>query len=144
MALFEALADATGNAKWRTAADECFAWIEKGPLSDWNWDAQFEDILPLPPYQGLTKHNAVEVMLQLLKRRGGDPAARATARDILRWSEDQFVFWATVKYCREVCSPDRLKGFLMTTWHFTLQQWEKKNLEAVDQVGAVIAGERNG
>ena len=27
---------------------------------------------------------------------------------------------------------------VVTTWHFTLPQWEKKNLEAIDQVGAVI------
>ena len=48
-------------------------------------------------------------------------------------------FASTVKYCRSVCSPEHLKGFLMTTWHFTLPQWEKKNLEAIDQVGAVVA-----
>ena len=93
MAFFESLADATDDAKWRSMADECFAWLEKRPLADWNWDGQFEDIEPLPPYQDLTKHNAIETMFQLLKRRGNDQAARATAREILRWSEDQFVFW---------------------------------------------------
>lgn len=93
MVLFERLADATGNEKWRKAADECFAWLERGPLSDWNWDGQFEDIEPRPPYQDLTKHNAIETMFHLLNRRGDDPAARKLAREILRWSEDQFVFW---------------------------------------------------
>ena len=48
-------------------------------------------------------------------------------------------FASTVKYCRSVCSPERLKGFLMTTWHFTLPQWERKNLDAIDQVGVQIA-----
>ena len=93
MALFESLADATGDTKWRKAADECFKSLETGPLTDWNWDGQFEDIQPRPPYQDLTKHNAIEAMLYLLKRRGGSPAARKLAREILRWSEDQFVFW---------------------------------------------------
>ncbi len=93
MVFFERLADATGDAKWRKAADECFKWLEKGPLTDWNWDGQFEDIQPRPPYQDLTKHNAIEAMFHLLKRRGNDPAARKLAREILRWSEDQFVFW---------------------------------------------------
>ena len=32
-------------------------------------------------------------MLYLLKHRGGDYAVRKQAREILRWSEDQFVFW---------------------------------------------------
>ena len=100
MAFFESLADATGDAKWRKAADECFAWLEKGPLSDWNWDGQFEDIEPRPPYQDLTKHNAIDTMFHLLKRRGDDPAARRLAREILRWSEDQFVFWEAP------CAPD--------------------------------------
>ena len=93
MVLFEGLADATGDAKWRKAADECFKWLEKGPLTDWNWDGQFEDIQPRPPYQDLTKHNAIDTMLHLLKRRGGSLEARKLAREILRWSEDQFVFW---------------------------------------------------
>ena len=93
MALFESLADATGDAKWHKAADDCFAWLEKGPLADWNWDGQFEDIEPRPPYQDLTKHNAIDTMLYLLKHRGGDYAVRKQAREILRWSEDQFVFW---------------------------------------------------
>ena len=50
-------------------------------------------------------------------------------------------FADTVSYCRKVCSPDRLKGFMMAPWFFTLpDRWEKKNLEAIDQVGAVING----
>ena len=100
MVLFERLADATGEAKWRKAADECFAWLEKGPLTDWNWDGQFEDIEPRPPYMDLTKHNAIEVMFHLLKRRGDDLAVRKLARELLRWSEDQFVFWEAP------CRPD--------------------------------------
>ena len=100
MVFFEQLAGATGDAKWRKAADDCFAWLEKGPLSDWNWDGQFEDIEPRPPYQDLTKHNAIETMFHLLKRRGDEPAARRLARELLRWSEDQFVFWEAP------CRPD--------------------------------------
>ena len=37
-----------------------------------------------------------------------------------------------------VCSPERLKGFMMAPWFYTLPSWEKKNLEAIDQVGAEI------
>ena len=119
MVLFERLADATGDAKWRKAADECFAWLEKGPLTDWNWDGQFEDIEPRPPYMDLTKHNAIEAMFHLLKRRGDDPAARKLARELLRWSEDQFVFWEAP------CAPDVKvpcagsgKPFAPGKWHY--------------------------
>ena len=54
------------------------------------------------------------------------------------WSYDTN-FASTVEYCRKVCSPERLKGFMMAPWFFTLPAWEKKNLEAIDQVGAVIS-----
>ena len=50
-------------------------------------------------------------------------------------------FAGTVKHCRKVCSPERLKGFLMAPWFMTIPAKEKKNLEAIDQVGAVIKSE---
>ena len=53
------------------------------------------------------------------------------------WSNDAN-FQGTVDYCRRVCSPERLKGFLIAPWYFTLPEWESKNLAAVDQVGAAI------
>ena len=54
------------------------------------------------------------------------------------WGNDAN-FGGTVDYCTRVCSPERLKGFLMAPWYFTLPEWEAKNLSAVDQVGAAIA-----
>jgi UDP-N-acetylglucosamine--N-acetylmuramyl-(pentapeptide) pyrophosphoryl-undecaprenol N-acetylglucosamine transferase len=53
------------------------------------------------------------------------------------WSYDTN-FAGTVNYCLKVCSADRLKGFMMAPWFFTLPGWEKKLLEGIDQVGAVI------
>ena len=55
------------------------------------------------------------------------------------WSCDTN-FAGMVKYCRKACAPNRLKGFMMAPWFFTLPGWEKKNLEAIDQVGAAIKG----
>ena len=49
-------------------------------------------------------------------------------------------FASMVTYCRKVCSPERLKGFMMAPWFYTIHEWKKKNLEAIDQVGAVIHG----
>ena len=53
------------------------------------------------------------------------------------WSVDDN-FAGTVDYCRRVCAPERLKGFMIAPWYFTLPEWESKNLAAVDQVGAAI------
>ena len=91
--LFEKLFDATGEAKWRAAADGCFAWLEAHPLRDWNWDGQFEDIKPEKPYKNPTKHNAVDTMLYILKRFPGDRKRLATCRKILEFCEKRFVVW---------------------------------------------------
>ena len=84
---------ATGTAKYRTMSDRAFAYVEKGPLADWNWEAQFEDVEPPKPYRNLTVHTPVATALHLLKRYPGDPARRAQARECLRFAEDQFVLW---------------------------------------------------
>ena len=91
--LFENLFDATRDQTWRVAADACFAWLEEHPLTDWNWDGQFEDIKPEKPYQNPTKHNAIEAMLYMLKRYPNDKNRLVTCRRILEFCEKRFVVW---------------------------------------------------
>jgi len=91
--LMEELFRLTGKDAYRACADRAFAFVEKGPLSDWNWEGQFEDVKPSAPYQNLTKHPACETALYLLKRFPGDARRLAQARELLRFSEDQFVCW---------------------------------------------------
>ena len=95
MVFFNALAEATGEKRWADAADGCFAWLEAHPLADWNWDGQFEDIQPLPPYANPTKHNAVDAMFEILRRFPDDPARIEQCRRILRFCEKRFVCWET-------------------------------------------------
>ena len=47
-------------------------------------------------------------------------------------------FGALVAYCGKTVAPERLKGFLMAPWFVTVPSKEKKLLDAVNQVGAVI------
>lgn len=90
----EELYAVTGDAEYRAAGDRAFAFIERGPLTDWNWDGQFEDITPSTrKYQNLTKHNACDTAIYLVKRFPGDSHRLEQARDILRYAEDQFVMW---------------------------------------------------
>jgi len=89
----ERVAKRTGDKKYAAAAERAFGFIEKGPLTDWNWEGQFEDIYPAPLYANLTKHGACDVAIYLLKRFPGDTRRLAQARELLRWSEDQFVVW---------------------------------------------------
>ena len=93
LTFLERVAKLTGDARYRRAAERAFGFIEKGPLTDWNWEGQFEDIYPAPLYANLTKHGACDVAIYLLKRFPGDRRRLAQARELLRWSEDQFVVW---------------------------------------------------
>ena len=83
----------TGDAKYRKAADRAFAYIEKGPLTTWNWEGQFEDVAPTSPYQNLTKHDACDTAMYLVRRFPSDQRRIAQAREIVRFAEDQFVCW---------------------------------------------------
>lgn len=101
MAFFEDLYRATQDMRWRTLGDECFAWLEKGPVADWNWEGQFEDTHPrAEKYGNLTHHAALDVMLYMLKRHPGDQARLKLAREMMRFAEDQFVHW------ERPCLPD--------------------------------------
>jgi hypothetical protein len=55
------------------------------------------------------------------------------------WSND-VNFKGTVAFCRKDVSSQRLKGFLMAPWFFTLAKWEGKNRQAIDQVAEMIRG----
>ena len=55
------------------------------------------------------------------------------------WSCDTN-FPDTVGFCRKGLAPERLKGFLMAPWFFTLPEWQEKNLQAIAQVEAAMKG----
>jgi hypothetical protein len=49
------------------------------------------------------------------------------------WSSD-VNFKGTVEFCKKSLAPERLKGFLMAPWFFTLPEWQEKNVQAIAQV----------
>lgn len=84
---------ASGNAAYRAAADRAAAYVDRGPMADFNWEGQFEDVEPTKKYVNLTKHPAVSAAIYFLKRHPGDAKRKAEARELLRFAEDQFVLW---------------------------------------------------
>lgn len=90
---FEKLHAVTGKDEYHKVADACFAWIDAHPMKDWHWEGQFEDQVSLYPYQDLQFHNALAVMLHIIERYPDDPRRLSEARDLLRYGEDQFVYW---------------------------------------------------
>ncbi len=77
------------GADFAAARDRAFAFIEREPLASWNWDGQFEDMDPMPPYQNLQKGVAVDTALRLFKM-----GRNAEALEIVDWCEDQFTVWS--------------------------------------------------
>ena len=96
----EDLHDLTHEAKYRDAATRAFAYVERGPLANWNWEGQFEDVPPSLRYRNLTKHPACETAIYMMRRWPNDARKVALARELLRFAEDQFVYW------ERPCHPD--------------------------------------
>lgn len=53
------------------------------------------------------------------------------------WNSDEN-FSGTVAFCRKHIAPERLKGFLLAPWFFTLPDWQDRILEGIEQVEAMI------
>ena len=84
----EAVAKATGDKAFQAAADRAFQYVLDGPCRTWNWQAQFEDMPPLPPYENLQHGVAGETAVRLFGLGKVDLAC-----EITDWCEDQFVVW---------------------------------------------------
>ena len=91
---FDELFAATGKEVYREASARAFAFFERGPLSNWNWEGQFEDIPPKPqPYANLSKHPAVWAECHLLTQAPVDAGKIELAKKLMAFAEDQFVEW---------------------------------------------------
>jgi maltose/maltodextrin transport system substrate-binding protein len=97
--------------------EKAIVWVMQNPVRTWNWQGQFEDVKPLPPYENLTKHDAGAFAIHLLQTAASDPAKRALALDLLRFAEDQFVMWAQPPTANpKEQNPDGEAGAKSKTW----------------------------
>lgn len=90
ISFLDQLAQVTDETRFDAMRAKAVVWIEKNPVRTWDWQGQFEDVRPLPPYQNLTKHDACSFAMHLFHT----AARQALALDLLRFAEDQFVMWA--------------------------------------------------
>ena len=87
----------TGDERYRRSSDRALRFYEEGPLRDWNWEGQFEDVEPTGKYENLTKHPACSLAQVLVADGAKDGKRVAQARELLRFAEDQFVVWQRPK-----------------------------------------------
>ena len=87
------LAEKSGDARFEEAARRIFGYLDQTLADSFNWEGQFEDVLPAEPYRNLAQHQAASLMMLGLAHGWKAPVEMQKAREILRYCEDQFVFW---------------------------------------------------
>ena len=93
MLFLEALAEACGDTRYKTAAKRGVSFFSD-LIDSFNWEGQFEDVAAQKtPYQNLSKHIATDIYLYLGKIQPDAPEVRRGAREVQRFSEDQFIVW---------------------------------------------------
>lgn len=95
--LFDRLDRQYGETSFRESRNRAWQFIVANPLRTFQWDGQFEDVKPRPPYQNLAREQACDVAAILLEQANGDAKQIAAAKELLSFAEDQFVIWSPFK-----------------------------------------------
>lgn len=93
MEFLEKLSEITGDRKYMRAAEKGIPHLRK-MIRSFNWEGQFEDVeAQHTPYLNMTFHNAASLCLYLCRKGPVSKKMIREVREILRYSEDQFVIW---------------------------------------------------
>lgn len=87
------LSDVVNDARYGEVVRRGLDFVRRGPMRDWNWEGQFEDVEPSAKYRNLTKHPVCDTAIFLLETDGKNSEVRAFARKAAEFAEDQFVCW---------------------------------------------------
>lgn len=68
-------------------------WIMDNPMKTFDWHGQFEDIYERPPYHNLSREQACDMAIYLLRNSKTNSRNIKLAEELIRFSEDQFVIW---------------------------------------------------
>lgn len=85
--------EATGEAIWKTLADNAIAFVEKTEMKTYDWGGQFEDSNCSVNYSNLTHYGATALIHYYCKYFSDDEEHMKKADDLMRFVEDQFVIW---------------------------------------------------
>ncbi len=84
-----------GVTKYTTMREKAEEWMKNGALKSFDMTGQFEDgtVLGLEPYENLTNCTAAPYASCLLNKTNTTADELKDAIDLIRFSEDQFVYW---------------------------------------------------
>lgn len=71
------------------ASQKALNWIMENPVKTFDWQGQFEDVKPFPPYERLSREQACDLAIYLFKKKEN----LELADELTRFAEDQFVIW---------------------------------------------------
>jgi len=110
MLFFRDLKKVTGKTEYARMEDECLKYLDGHTFKDWYWEGQFEDVIQRPKYENMTGNAPRYMAMYLLERFPGDPTRLAQARDMVRFSEDQFVLWGLMYNEKDGTQPQGVRG----------------------------------
>ncbi len=93
IAFLDRLKESYGITKYEAMRERAFNWIMENPMKTYNWQGQFEDVDPKPPYVDQSNPDATEISILLFKGSDKNPEYLEMAKELLRFAEDQFVVW---------------------------------------------------
>lgn len=93
MSFLEKLANVTQQTKYRNAAQNGMPYLRR-MMDSFDWEGQFEDVeAQQVSFSNMTFHNATAMYLYLCKGNNVSDELIREAREIQRYSEDQFIVW---------------------------------------------------
>ena len=109
--------DYTKNEKYKKTADRAVEYVIKTQLSEYNWEGQFEDILPSNKYYNLTQYGPVNLAIYYAKYYADNEKCLKTAVELMRFVEDQFVVWNRHSPWHPDNETSQEKGASVSKWH---------------------------
>ena len=88
-----ALHHRTKDEHWKVMSENAVNYILNTQLRTYNWEAQFEDTTASANYVNLTHFSAVALATYFAEFHANDPERMKTAKELMRFAEDQFVIW---------------------------------------------------
>lgn len=87
------LYERTGDNTWKCLSDKALKYVKNAQLSTYNWEGQFEDSPLSVNYMNLTHYAPVDLAIYYAKYHADEPECIELAKELMRFSEDQFVIW---------------------------------------------------
>ncbi|MBD3383947.1 hypothetical protein GF407_03380 [candidate division KSB1 bacterium] len=82
-----------GVTRFQTLRQRAFRWCMEKPVKTYGWYAQFLDTPPGKRYKNMSRDEANELAIIILKTKEATPKQLQIALELLRYAEDQFVVW---------------------------------------------------